>query len=187
MHENEQHNVSDSDKPQGNRPSPTTCSSNSNSSSSSRMLPSGTGVLSDLRTQPTPGGNLSATYKHRRHAPNHSNPAVGGPVGSYPLRIAIQESRPTNKRIRQLLGIDLTDPDPYGQADLGAVRCMQFTVTAGGGLTPFLDRASGEGYVVLKEQGSVPVMKERSAYADRDGEGLLQTRADSGCFCRWSS
>lgn len=148
-----------------------------------------------LHAQPTgsaAAGNLSDTYKrssYRRRTPAIIN--TGGPVGPYPRRISIQESRPTSKRIRQVLGMDLTDPDPDGHANLGAVRCTQFVATADGGLSPFLDKVSGEGYVVLMEQSGPGARKRRSTdgLEERGGNAVGETleERDSDCFCRWSS
>lgn len=175
-------------------------------------LPIGTGdAISTYQSQQTPdtglSGNLSMTYKrgsHRKRTPSSSGHGV---VGPYPRRISIQESRPTTRRIRQVLGMDLTDPDPDGHADLGAVKCTQFIATADGGLTSFMDKASGEGYVVLKEQSGPGMkrrrrgrrgrkmdglgLKERTAYSDENEEtarkGEVLVERDNDCFCRWSS
>lgn len=144
-----------------------------------------------LQAQPTgSAGNLSATY--RRSSYRRRTPATidtGGPVGPYPRRISVQESRPTSKRIRQVLGMDLTDPDPDGHADLGAVRCTQFVATADGGLSPFLDKVSGEGYVVLKEQSGPGARKRSTDGLEERGGAVRETleERDSDCFCRWSS
>lgn len=171
--------------------------------------PMGTGDASSafLSAQQTPGtspsGNLSMTYKRNLHR-KRTSVVGGGRVGPYPRRISIQESRPTTKRIRQVLGMDLTDPDPDGYADLGTVKCTQFIATADGGLTPFMDKVSGEGFVVLKEQSGpgmrkrgthkrgTPGLVERTVYSDGYG-GTVAARKeelrerDSNCFCRWSS
>lgn len=190
-------------------------------SSTGSPLPRGTGDASSafFRAQPTMGtgsaGNLSATYK--RNLQRRRPPAVAatgddsktdGPTHPYPHRMSIRESRPTAKRIRQILGMDLTDPDPDGHANLGQVKCTQYVVTGFGELSPFMDNASGEGYVVLKEQSGSnpskrstdgPQLRERLAYADRDeteilealGEGagkILKERGPApSCFCQWNS
>lgn len=156
----------------------------------------------------SPQGNLSLTYKHRprTHHRRTATSTTGGPVGAYPLRVSVKESRPSSNRIRQLLGMDLTDPDPLGLADLGKIKCTQFIVTGDGGLTPFVDPVTGEGFVVLKEQGKagsgsgsgrmMERMRERDAYSDLEegesgrkagsGGGALEER-NPGCFCQWSS
>lgn len=174
--------------------------------------PMGTGDASAafLGAQQTPdtgpSGNLSMTYRRNSHRKRTSIIGGRGLMGPYPRRISIQESRPTTKRIRQVLGMDLTDPDPDGHADLGAVKCTQFIATPDGGLTPFMDKVSGEGYVVLKEQGGpgarrrrgmhrhkrgTPGLMERAAYLDGHGGPVAARKElnerDSDCFCRWSS
>lgn len=173
--------------------------------------PMGTGDASTtfLDSQQTPdtgpSGNLSTTYKRNSHRKRTSIISGRGQLDPYPHRISIQESRPTTKRIRQLLGMDLTDPDPDGHADLGAVKCTQFIATADGGITPFMDKVSGEGYVVLKEQGGpgtrrrnmhrhrrgTPGMVERAAYSDGYGGPVTARKElserDTDCFCRWNS
>lgn len=203
---------------QGERASVENKTAQSQSSvSSTGSPPRGTGDASDafFRAQPTTdtgsAGNLSATYKRnsqRRRAPAPvAGTNTGGLPGMYPRRISIQESRPTTKRIRQVLGMDLTDPDPDGHANLGEVRCTQFVVGENGALSPLVDKASGEGSVVLKEQDGSNTRKrstdglelnEKLTYADGDetlaargggeaGEILKERDPAPNCFCHWNS
>lgn len=114
---------------------------------------------------PTTNGNLT-----RRFLKRHVERSTPTP---YPLKISIKESRPTSARIRRLLGMDLTDPDPKGRANLGEVACTRYVVTVKGGLTPLVDHDTGEGYVKLNE---IPSSK-----------GRLKERGDSTCYCKWNS
>ncbi|RPB01968.1 hypothetical protein L873DRAFT_1674913, partial [Choiromyces venosus 120613-1] len=95
----------------------------------------------------------------------------GGPTLPYPLKITIEETRPTSKRLRRVMGMDLTDADPYGYDKLGEVKCTQMVVTRLGGLREFTD-ANGEGLVILKEQA--PSRRKRDSTAGQ-------------CSCRWTS
>ncbi|KAH0604282.1 uncharacterized protein H6S33_006659 [Morchella sextelata] len=74
---------------------------------------------------PTTNGNLTRKLRLKRHV-ERSTPT------SYPLKVNIKESRPSSSRLRRLLGMDLTDPDPNGRANLG--------------------EDTGEGYVILDEK-----------------------------------
>ncbi|PWW79705.1 hypothetical protein C7212DRAFT_288949 [Tuber magnatum] len=94
-----------------------------------------------------------------------------GPTLPYPLKITVEETRPTSKRLRRVMGMDLTDADPRGLGKLGDVKCTQMVVTRLGGLREFVG-ANGEGLVILKEQGS-PRRKRDST--------------PRGCSCRWTS
>lgn len=107
---------------------------------------------------------------------------------SYPLKVSMKESRPHSRRLRQLQGMDLTDPDPEGHAEPGAVRCTQYVVGPMGGLIPFVDEA-GEGFIVLREEQGVMSKKERLRERGELEvvEGLQLRERDGDCFCRWNS
>jgi len=89
----------------------------------------------------------------------------------YPLKITIEETRPTSKRLKRVLGMDLTDADPNGSGRLGDVKCTRMVVTPSGGLREFMD-ASGGGLVILKEQELPPRKRDYTS---------------GGCSCRWVS
>jgi len=96
----------------------------------------------------------------------------GEPASPYPLKITIEEIRPTSKHLRWVLGMDLTDADPSGYSKPGDVKCTRMVVTPSGGLREYMD-ASGGGLVILKEQ-QVPPRRKRDP---TPGE----------CSCRWVS
>lgn len=88
----------------------------------------------------------------------------------YPLRITIEETRPSPNRLRYILGMDLTDADPDGRSRLGDIKCTRMVVTPRGGLRELID-ANGGGFVVLREQ---PPPRKRDS-------------TPGGCSCVWMS
>ncbi|PUU73203.1 hypothetical protein B9Z19DRAFT_1005599 [Tuber borchii] len=89
----------------------------------------------------------------------------------YPLKITIQETRPTASRLRYILGMDLTDADPSGRSRFGDIKCTRMVVTPRGGLRELID-GNGGGFVVLREPMSSPRKRDSTS---------------GGCSCRWVS
>ncbi|KAG0638546.1 hypothetical protein HOY80DRAFT_887771 [Tuber brumale] len=89
----------------------------------------------------------------------------------YPLKITIQETRPSPKRLRRVIGMDLTDADPRGDGKPGDVKCTRMVVTRFGGLKEVID-PNGEGLVILRERGPPPWKRDP---------------APGECSCRWTS
>ena len=89
----------------------------------------------------------------------------------YPLRITIEETRPSPSRLRYIQGMDLTDADPDGRSRLGDIKCTRMVVTPRGGLRELID-ANGGGFVVLREQVSPPRKRDSTP---------------GGCSCQWVS
>jgi hypothetical protein len=56
---------------------------------------------------------------------------------SYPQKIVIKEYRPNARRLREILGIDLTDSDELSLAGKGKIRCKKMIVRADGGLRKY--------------------------------------------------
>ncbi|CAZ82581.1 unnamed protein product [Tuber melanosporum] len=125
---------------------------------------------------PTPTGlndsvdNTDGAYKFS-DIPIAGNIKRGESTPPYPLKITIQETRLTPKRLRRVMGMDLTDADPRGYGKPGDVKCTQMVVTRLGGLREFMD-ANGEGLVILKERG--PPRRKRDPVPGK-------------CSCRWTS
>ncbi|CUS13571.1 unnamed protein product [Tuber aestivum] len=83
----------------------------------------------------------------------------------YPLKITIEETRPSPKRLRRVMGMDLTDADPRGSGKPGDVKCTQMVVTRLGGLKQFMD-ANGEG--CRRDGSGIPYLESVHVGGHRD-------------------
>lgn len=99
-------------------------------------------------------------------------------------KVYIKESRPTEDRLRRVLGIDRTDDDPEGRARPGAVRCRKMLVQDDGGLMEYT--AVGEEVEVkLKEILTKEDSLGKRDDSESDDEGTFPV--DTGCRCTWES
>ncbi|KAF8541654.1 hypothetical protein BDD12DRAFT_489801 [Trichophaea hybrida] len=99
-------------------------------------------------------------------------------------KVYMKESRPTEDRLRGVLGIDRTDDDLEGRARPGAVRCRKMLVQDDGGLVEYT--AVGEEVEVRLEE----ILTEAESLEKRDDEtddDDSSFPADTGCSCTWES
>ena len=99
-------------------------------------------------------------------------------------KVYMKESRPSPDRLRRVLGIDLTDPDPDGRATPGPVWCRKMIVQEDGGLAEF--NAQGEEMV---ETTLVEKIDDYIPDADfvEGKDNIREFPPDTGCICTWES
>lgn len=101
-------------------------------------------------------------------------------------KVYIKESRPSRQRLQRVLGFDLTDPDPKGLTNPGAVRCRKMIVQEDGGLLEF----NGEGDEMVETTLVEKIDDYLSGHdtdADEDQIEAGDFPPDTGCICTWES
>jgi len=96
----------------------------------------------------------------------------------YSRKVFVREYRPTEDRLREVLGIDRTDADYKGEASIGAVSCRKMITQPDGGLKEYAPQEEGE--IVKVQLNEVPSRKRK-----RDDDDTYVTEA--ACSCSWES
>ena len=99
-------------------------------------------------------------------------------------KVYMKESRPSPDRLRRVLGIDRTDPDPNGRAKPGPVWCRKMIVQEDGGLVEFNaeDEEIVETTLAEKIDDYIP-----DADFVKGHDDIREFPPDTGCICTWES
>ncbi|KAA8905053.1 hypothetical protein FN846DRAFT_779156 [Sphaerosporella brunnea] len=133
----------------------------------------------------------------RRIRQKRDGSSPGNGPRCYPKKVKIKEYRPTPNRLRQVLGIDLTDADPTGQGIPGRVYCRKFIAQDDGGLQAYPSKRGEVVEVELKEDyvftstnagsGSRKRQSGPNSTTTDDDEDGLDDDSSMKCLCNWHS
>jgi hypothetical protein len=112
-------------------------------------------------------------------------------VGRYPQQVKIKESRPSKDRLKQVLGISLSDYDDGGRSAPGAVTCKRMIMVDDYALKE--DPGDGDGVVTFQEQQVIESYTDDDDDDDYDPDSRRRRRKrtnydnDAECYCAWRS